>query len=119
MPLNRQDFTIKRNDTLPSIQVCIIDKDCLGGKQPFLLTNVTGATFSMVNNCGEPKIIGATAQISSSSGGTIQYNWTSEDTSEAGIYDGEFQLLFAGGGKMSIPQDKSIRIEIFKDVNPY
>lgn len=119
MPMNKSEFIIKRNDTLPSLQVCLIDKGCLGGKQPFSLDGLTGVTFTMTNDCGEYKIFGKDAQIISYSAGTIQYNWDAEDTNESGKFNGEFQLLYSDGNKLSIPQNGQIKIEIPKDVNPY
>ena len=117
MPLNKRDFTIKRNDTLPSIQICIIDRDCLGGKQPFQLSAVTAVTFTMINDCGETKIFNKPAQIFSYEKGLVQYNWSAEDTNESGLFQGEFQLLFSGGGKMSLPIDSPIQIEIFNGLH--
>ena len=119
MPTNKNEFVIKRNDTLPALQLCLIDRGCLGGKQPFILSGVTGATFTMVNNCGEYKIMSKPAQIISYSAGTIQYNWEEGDTNEHGKFSGEFQLLYSDGNKMSIPQNGQINISIVKDVNPF
>jgi len=53
MPTNKNEFIIKRNDTLPALQICLIDRGCLGGKQSFNLDGVTGATFTMVSSCGD------------------------------------------------------------------
>lgn len=115
----KNKFFIKRNDTLPVLELTVIDRDCLGGKQPFNLSGVTACTFSMTTDGGDMKIMAKTAQITSYSGGTIAYNWDSEDTNEEGIFYGEFQLIFSGGGRMSIPQIGNIFIEIGKDVNPF
>lgn len=119
MPLNKNEFIIKRNDTLPALQICLIDKSCLGGKESYNLSGVTGVTFTMTNNCGEYKIFGKTAQVVSYSAGTIQYNWDVNDTNEGGDFKGEFQLLYSDGNKLSIPQNGYIDIMIPKDVNPY
>jgi hypothetical protein len=119
MPLKKNEFIIKRNDTLPALQLCLIDRGCLGGKEPFNLDGVTGATFTMVNDCGDYKIFAKTAQVVSYSAGTIQYNWDAEDTNEDGRFLGEFQLLYSDGNKLSIPQGGQIQIDIPKDVNPY
>ena len=119
MPLNKNEFIIKRNDTLPALQICLIDRGCLGGKEPFNMDGVTGATFTMANDCGDYKIFAKDAQIVSLSAGTIQYNWEAADTNEAGSFKGEFQLLYSDGNKMSIPQNGQIMIDIPKDVNPY
>lgn len=119
MPTNKNEFIIKRNDTLPALQLCLIDRGCLGEKEPYNLSGVTGVTFTMTYDSGDYKIYAKPAQLFSSSGGTIQYNWDSEDTNEAGRFNGEFQLLYSDGNKMSIPQNGQIIINIPKDINPY
>ena len=119
MSISKSEFIIKRNDTLPAIQITIVDKNCLGGKIPFDLSGVTAVTFSMTDSAGNGKVLLQPAQIISSSGGTLQYNWQDEDTDEDGLFNGEFQLLFIGGGKMSVPRTTPIQIEIFKDINPF
>lgn len=115
----KNKFFIKRNDTLPSLELVIIDRACLGNRIPFDLSGVTACTFSMSTDSGDMKIMAKSAQIVSYSGGTIAYNWDPEDTNEDGIYFGEFQLLFSSGARMSIPQIGSIAIEIGKDINPF
>lgn len=112
-------FFIKRNDTLPVLKIKLKDRGNLGQIQQFDLTNATGATFTMVDTCGSPKIYNQTAQITSSSGGTIQYNWQIGDTDEAGVFLGEFEILFSGGAKLTVPQIGSIKIEIGEDLNMY
>lgn len=115
----KNKFFIKRNDTLPSLEIVIIDRACLGNRIPFDLSGVTACTFTMTNDSGDIKIMAKTAQIVSYSGGTIAYNWDAQDTNEDGGFFGEFQLLFSSGNKMSIPQIGSISIEIGKDINPF
>jgi|AntRauMFilla1563_2_1112583.scaffolds.fasta_scaffold14203_4 hypothetical protein len=119
MPLNKNEFIIKRNDTLPALQLNLIDRGCLGGKEPFNLSGITGVTFTMTRECGDYKIFAKDAQVVSYSCGTIQYNWSSEDTNEGGTFKGEFQLLYSDGNKLSVPQNGFIDIMIPKDVNPY
>lgn len=115
----KNKFFIKRNDTLPSLSILVIDRACLGNRIPFDLSGVTACTFTMTTDCGDIKIMAKPAQIISYSGGTIAYNWDEEDTNEDGIFFGEFQLLFSGGARMSLPQIGNISIEIGKDINPY
>lgn len=112
-------FFIKRNDTLPSLDITLTDRTCIGSKIPYTLTAVTACTFTMTNSCGDIKIMAKPAQILSYSGGTISYTWEPEDTNEDGIFYGEFQLLFSGGSgnRLSIPQIGNISIEIGKDLN--
>ena len=112
-------FKIKRNDTLPSLRVSIGTKGSLGQKMGYNLSNVTGITFTMIDECSNSKIYEQTAQIICSSGGTIQYNWQVGDTDTSGIFYGEFELKFATGDKMSIPTQEGIKIEIIKDIDPF
>ena len=104
---------------LPSLEICIIDRTCLGSRIPFNLNGVTACTFTMTTDCGDMKIMAKPAQIVSYSGGTIAYNWDEEDTNQSGVFYGEFQLLFSSGAKMSIPQIGNISIEIGENVNPF
>lgn len=115
----KNKFFIKRNDTLPSLEITVIDRACLGNKVPFNLSGVTACTFTMTNDSGDMKIMAKNAQIISYSGGSIAYNWDAEDTNQTGIFFGEFQLLFSSGGRMSIPQIGNISVEIGPDVNPF
>jgi hypothetical protein len=119
MATNKNEFHIKRNDTLPVLKMQLIDRSCLGSRVPFDLTGVSSATFTMKNSCGDIKIMAKTAQILSFSGGVIQYNWEEDDTNESGLFDAEFQLVYTDGKRLSIPQIGSIRVEIENDVNPY
>ena len=118
MPLKKNEFIIKRNDTLPSLQLVLVDRGCLGGKEPYNLDGVSGVTFTTTNSCGDYKIFSKPAVIVSASGGTIQYNWEASDTNEAGKFLGEFQLKYSDGNKLSVPQNGFLQIEIPKDINP-
>lgn len=118
MPTPNSDrFIIKRNDTLPALQVCLWYEKCLGQPAPFSLSSVTAITFSMADDCGYNKVFQQDAQIISYSGGTIQYNWQVGDTNESGSYKGEFELFFDDGKKMSIPGVGFIKIQIEDDIN--
>jgi len=110
-------FTIKQNDTLPAIEAIIRTRGSIDQLIPFTLSGVTACTFSMADDCGNLIISSAPAQIVCVSGGTVQYNWVVGDTAEAGKFTGEFELLFAGGDKMTIPTIGSIGIQINKDIN--
>lgn len=116
MPLTNKDFILKRNDTLPNLNISLSDSGCLGRNEPFDLTGATGVTFTMINSHGEYKIAKKDAQIISSSGGTIQYNWDAEDTNEAGTFKAEFQLNYNDGGRLTVPQKGFLTIIINNDI---
>ncbi len=120
MPLNKYNFIIKRNDTLPALIANVIDHGNLNQKTSLDLSNVTAVTFSMINqDCDYLKISSKTAQITCFTGGTIQYNWESDDTNESGNYLGEFEMFFNDGKKMSLPPIGGINVEITDDITPY
>ncbi len=112
-------FFIKRNDTGPALRIKIKDKGYLGQVQDFDLSTATGATFTMTDSCGNPKVYNQPAQITSYSGGSIQYNWQVGDTDEKGTFSGEFEISFSGGTKLTVPPLGTIKIEISKDLNFY
>jgi hypothetical protein len=117
--MNTQMFKIKRNDTLPTLQVSIGTKGNLGQNIGYNLTGVSAVTFTMVDECSNTKIYDQPAQIICSSGGTIQYLWQDGDTDTDGTFYGEFELRYSTGQKLSIPTQGSIKIEIIKDFNPF
>ncbi|MEK6829389.1 MAG: hypothetical protein AABY15_04625 [Nanoarchaeota archaeon] len=119
MEVNLNSFIIKKNDTLPSLSIDVTDVGCLGEKIPYNLSAVTAVTFTMVDDCGNFKVLNQSADIVCDSGGTIEYNWSSEDTDTEGDFLGEFRLSFSGGTRMTLPTKDSIRIHIPNSVNPF
>lgn len=112
-----KQFIIKRNDTLPALLIRVKSRGDFNEPIPFNLSGVSACTFSMSDDNGNLKVSSASATITSSSGGTLQYSWNSDDTNTEGKYNGEFELFFNGGNKMSIPTLGAIEINIVKDIN--
>lgn len=117
MQQNYKTFQIKQNDTLPALQINVKSRGCLDNIIPFSLTGVTACTFSMADDCGSLKISSAAASIVTASAGTIQYEWTTDDTDTAGKFKAEFELFFSDGKKMTVPTLGTIDINILKDIN--
>lgn len=117
--MNQKPFIIKRNDTLPNLQIKIKTRNCMNALVPFNLSGITGCTFSMMDDCGNLIIASNTALISSESEGIIQYNWQEGDTMNSGKYQGEFELYFPDGKKLSVPNIGGIEIFIDQDINSY
>lgn len=119
MEVDIKSFIIKENDTLPSLSITVIDRGCFDEKIPFILSAVTATTFTMIDECNQFKILEGPANITSSSGGTIEYTWSSADTDTPGRFKGEFRLSFSGGPRMTLPLNGSIDIFIQKSINPF
>jgi len=105
------DFTIKQNDTTPIIQATCKD-------QADVVVNLTGSiiTFKMVERGGTTLTVNASATIVNALGGIVKYTWVPGNTSDAGGYDGEFQVTFAGGDIETYPNDRQIDILITPDL---
>jgi len=115
--MNQKPFIIKRNDTLPDLQINIKTRNCINAIVPFNLSGVTACTFSMVDECGTVVIASNQAQVINASGGTVQYSWLDGDTNTSGKYQGEFELYFDDGKKISVPNLGGIEIFIDQDIN--
>ena len=110
-------FSIKQNDTLPSLEVFVKNRGCLDNIIPFNMSGVTACTFSMIDKFGNLKISSAVAAINSTSGGSIQYSWNIGDTDTEGKFKAEFELFFSDGNKMTVPTLGAIEVNVLKDVN--
>ena len=117
--MKSQLFRIKKHSTLPNLQVSLLAETHLTRQKEYILSDFSAATFSMADDCGTIKIFNQSAQITCISGGTIQYNWTSDDTDTPGSYYGEFTLHHKLGGTLTVPQIGGVRIEILEGVNTF
>ncbi|MFK7695410.1 BppU family phage baseplate upper protein [Paenibacillus sp. HJGM_3] len=102
-------FTIKAHDTT-SLRGTL--KDANGS-----VVNLTGATvnFVVVKRDLTPKFKRA-AEITNAAGGQVQYSFTPTDTTEIGIFYGEFEVTYAGGAVETFPNEGHIRIMIGSDL---
>jgi hypothetical protein len=117
MQQNKKPFIIKRNDTLPALSVTLKTRGVAGELIPVNLSGVSSCTFSMADTDGSLKVFSSQAQITSMTGGTIQYNWTVGDTDMDGTFVGEFELVYSDGNKQSVPILGGLDIQILKDIN--
>lgn len=112
------DFFIDTGDTLPAIQVVLSDAN----GQILDLTLATSIIFKMrpVNDPTLITINAACSIIGDPANGTVAYNWTSDDTSNAGDYYGQFHVTFSNGKTQTFPNDsyKTISITAAVDSPP-
>ncbi len=107
------DFTIKRNDRLPSLAATLTD--ALGA--PVDLTS-TLVRFIMAAGAGTGTVaVNAPAVVVNSSGGTVRYDWAAGDTATSGTFNGEFEVTFPNGKKQTFPSANYITIQIFNDLD--
>lgn len=104
-------FQIKKHSNRPYLRMQI--KDSNGN--PYDLTSATSAYFFMGNGStiktSSPAII-----ESPETNGILRYEWTSLDTDTSGEFFGEFEVFF-GAEKLTVPNNGSIGITIYSDID--
>lgn len=108
------EFNLKRNDTLPYLDVRLKESST-----EYTDLTVSGVTvnFTMKNfDTGVLKIDSASCSILNAAGGSVRYSWQDIDTDEAGVFLGEFEVIFPTG-KKTYPPDDSLIINITEDFN--
>ena len=108
------NFYIKQDDLLPEIQATLKDADDT-------VIDLSGATvkFIMTDKLTNEKKIDANAVVVNDTGGVVKYVWTGTDTDTAGNYKGEFELKFADGRLMTVPNKVYINIKVVADLGGF
>lgn len=100
------DYTIKQNDQGGVIRSTLADENGvvnLGTATQVLLRmtqRVSGTTKTL------------TAAVADAAGGIVSYTWQASDLAEAGTYDAEFEVTFAGGKIDTFPSMEYNEIEV-------
>lgn len=128
-----QYFEIKKNSTLPSLRVELIDD----GTYDFCRRNIynnaiqnADITFSMKDENGVLKISKAKASIvkccdcNCTESYSIEYKWNKRDTKEAGVFDAFFEINFKNDlyeegvsypeGNLIMPIHEQLKIHILE-----
>ena len=100
-------FYIKQNDTTPSLRADLKN----GSGDAIDLINAT-VRFHMRPIGSITVTIDTAAVVISESGGTVQYNWVSGDTSVMGSYQVEFEVTYQDGTIETFPNNRYIEVEI-------
>lgn len=103
----RETFTIKRNDTSPTI-LYQLPSD----------VNLAGASvlFKMRNYEGTEVVSASANVVSASSPAQLSYNWQTGDTATAGPFEAEFEVTFADTSIQTFPNYGFIHVAIGPDV---
>lgn len=107
------DFTMKANDTLPSIAATLSRED-----DPQEL-NLTGATVHFVmrgSNAASAKL-DKLATIVNAEAGQVRYDWAGGDTQVPGEYRAEWEVTFSDGSRQTFPTRTYHTISILADLN--
>ena len=100
-------FTIKQNDTSPSIEAALID----ASGSPINLLNA-GVSFHMRNMSNNVTVVDSAATIYNESGGIVRYAFDSADTAKAGMYSCEFEVTYADSSVETFPSKRNIILSV-------
>lgn len=128
-----QYFEIKKNSTLPSLKVNLIDDGTYDFCRRDIYNNAiqnADITFSMKNENGILKISKAKASIvkccdcNCTESYSIEYKWNKRDTKEAGVFDAFFEINFKNDlyeegvsypeGNLIMPIHEQLKIHILE-----
>jgi hypothetical protein len=123
-------FKIKEGDLLPSLEhqakeppATIRRRNAVVPPSGGILTagadlrGATSASFVFRKRDALPgTALSGTATIVTAEVGELRYDWTGSDTSDPGLYFGEFVVTFPTGTR-TFPVNKPIKFEIVKDLD--
>lgn len=110
------DFTIKRNDRLPTLLVDLIGRD----GEPADLTDAQTIRF-MMRAVGDSTLkVDSTSVtiIGDPTAGRVEYSWAAGDTDTAEVYEGEIEVVYSSSGrKETFPNDDhAFTLRVYRDM---
>lgn len=102
-------FTIKQNDTLPTLEAQLIDHN----NNPINL-ELCGVRFHM--NQYDEIIINKPATIVDIELGMVKVEWQEEDTGKTGTYKCEFEVNMPDGNIITVPNDGYFLVSIIREL---
>lgn len=105
------EFSIKRNDTMPSIAASLEDSDdsaidLTGATVRFLMTPIGESTAK----------VDAAAIITDAANGKVKYDWQSEDTDTLGTFVAEWEITYSSGGIETVPSNGWTTVRVKEDL---
>lgn len=104
-------FSIKQNDTSPSLQATLKDST----QTPVDLTGAT-VMFHMKSVDGTIKV-DSQMTITNEAGGVVQYDWQSGDTDTVGTYYVEFEVTYADSSVETFPNNGNRAVSVVRELN--
>jgi hypothetical protein len=107
------DFSIKRNDRVPSIAATLTDS--LGA--PVDLTSSSVKFIMSAAPGGGTPVLNVAATIVSGPAGTVRYDWAVGNTATSGDFVAEWEVTFASSKKQTFPSVGYNTITISPDLD--
>ena len=102
-------FYIKQNDTSPSMLATLQDANGVA-------VDLSDATVNFYMGNINGNVVDSIATIVDAEAGQVRYDWVALDTSDSGMYQAEFEVVFIGGTKETFPNNDYISVVIKPDL---
>jgi len=102
-------FYIKQNDTSPSMLATLQDASGVA-------VDISGSTVSFYMGNINGNVVDSTATVVDAVNGQVRYDWVASDTANSGMYQAEFEVVYAGGTKETFPNNDYISVVIKPDL---
>jgi hypothetical protein len=104
-------FTIKQNDTSPSLQVILEDSASVA-------IPIVGASVKLHMKSLDGVIkINEAMTITDADNGVVQYDWQTGDTDTVGIYYVEFQVTYSDSSIETFPNSGNEVVSVVRQLN--
>ena len=114
-----QTTYMKQNDLLPQLQATLQSKDPVTSVLSAVnLTTASSIYFYMKNAISGLKVSALAVKDvdQTTNPGVLTYTWQGTDTSEAGKFQGEFEVHWASGKRETFPNDGYFIVNIKADL---
>lgn len=107
------DFTVKANDTEPSIQATLTS-----GGSPIGLTGST-VKFILADKTSGAVKVNAAAVVVDAAAGIVRYDWdgVAGDTDTPASYQAEWEITDSDGGVRTVPTTTYITVDVLADLD--
>lgn len=116
------DFTIKAFDTLPLIEATLgygapaVQAD-LDDLATALADPATKVTFIMRKTGDPTPKVNAEAEITDAAARKVRYSWLAANTDAPGVYQAEWEVVFADGRVRTFPTGSYHSIDVLADLD--
>lgn len=101
-----QGDQLKKGDTEPSLRLRLYEDG-----EPKNISGYT-AEIRIRKTTGDPIIVDTQATVRDARAGVVEHTWTSTETEEAGLYEGEVTIDDGAGSILTFPNDSMFNIHI-------
>jgi hypothetical protein len=113
--VDRPTYKIKRGDTSPPYTAKLVDANDkplpIGAAEAirFLMTPAAPGVLAGSEVAAPARVVDVGEAI-------VAYDWEEGDTDTAGLHYAEWEIIYPGGGKQTVPTEGALPIEIVPDL---